>query len=188
MGVGNIAFGALVGVGVVGAIAGLVWSSRGIGERTANETMRLGMLGMAAGALALAVLDYGVLGVATASQIGPIIRLEASLNTTYLVAMPAAFLLGLSFAGALIGARVTLTTAAPVRDQGRIFATQAMLTEAVLALPLLLTGVGVEYAGARTTLAALGISALAVVFVLEALRAGASRGRLALEQAAGASA
>lgn len=188
VGVGNIAFGALVGVGVVGAIAGLVWSSRGIGERTANETMRLGMLGMAAGALALAVLDYGVLGVATASQIGPIIRLEASLNTTYLVAMPAAFLLGLSFAGALIGARVMLTTAAPVRDQGRIFATQAMLTEAVLALPLLLTGVGVEYAGARTTLAALGISALAVIFVLETLRAGASRGRLALEQAAGASA
>ena len=37
VGVGNIAFGALVGVGVVGAITGLVWSSRGIGEHTANE-------------------------------------------------------------------------------------------------------------------------------------------------------
>jgi MFS family permease len=171
-GSGNLAIGVLVGVGAIGAVLGLLWSARNVSARSVNDTMRLAIAGMAVGVLALGTLDYGVQAVAIASQVGPIIRLEASLNTTLLLAMPAAFLLGVSFAGALIAARVALTASAPVADQGRIFATQAVVTEALLALPLLLTGLGVEFAGARMTLTALGIAALAVMVVLEIARGG----------------
>ena len=182
---GNMAIGGLVAVGACGAIVGLIWSARGIGAATANRTMRLGMLGIACGALALAVFDYGILAVATVSHVGPFIRLESSINTTFWLAIPAAFLLGLSFAGALIGARVALTASAPLADQGRIFATQAVITEALLALPLLLTGVGVQYAGARTTLAALGVASLVVVLLLELSR-NADRTRAKILAAASA--
>jgi hypothetical protein len=89
------------------------------------------------------------------------------MNTSVVIALPASFVLGLAFSGALISARVTLTGTAPVGQQARIFATQGTLTEALLVLPLLLTGVGTEVAGARATLGAIGIVAVLAGLILE---------------------
>jgi len=128
--------------------------------------MRLALLSMVVGVFALASLDYGLNAVLTFSQVGPLVDLEASLNTTFIVAFPVAFLVGLAVTLALVSARVALTAAAPLAHQSRVFALQATLTDSFVVLPLLLMGIGVEVAGARPVLAAMGlIGALTFVFI-----------------------
>jgi len=153
--------------GVAGAVIGLIWCARTVDVERARDVMRLSVVAMIVGVFALAVLDYGVEAVAHFSGVAPIAHLEASMNTTFIIALPASFVLGLAFSGALISARVTLTGTAPVGQQARIFATQGTLTEALLVLPLLLTGVGTEVVGARATLAAIGIVAVLAGLILE---------------------
>jgi len=89
------------------------------------------------------------------------------MNATFVVALPAAFLLGLGLSTTLVSARVALTESAPVGQQSRVFATQETLTEGLLVLPMLLTGIGAEMAGARMTLAAIGLVSLAAFVVIE---------------------
>lgn len=152
--------------GVVGALLGLVWS-RNLTLRRAQDAMRLSVIGMVVSVFALAVLDYGLHAVVRFSQVAPMVSLETHLNTTFVVALPAAFLLGLAFSVSIVSARVALTETAPVEQQARVFATQETLTESLLVLPLLLTGIGAEMAGARTTLAAIGIVAVFAFALLE---------------------
>src|SRR5690606_14416220 len=120
---------------------------------------------------ALAALDYGLTTAAQWSQVPPIIRLEASMNTTFVAALPVAFLLGLCFAGALVSARMVLSETAPIGHQARVCATQLTLTEAVLILPLALAGVGTEVAGARVALLVLGVTGVGLLLMLEGLLA-----------------
>lgn len=167
MGLGGEALVYLVVPGVAGVVVGLLWAGRSLTLDRAMETMRLTVVGMVVAVFALAVLDYGLEVVADFSMIGPMSYLEASMNTTFVVALPAAFLLGLSLTGSLVAARVALTATAPAGHQSRVFAVQETLTESLLVLPLLLTGVGTAVVGARATLAAIGLVGAFAVAILE---------------------
>lgn len=164
---GRSALAFLVVPGAAGVIVGLWWASRAQTLASATEMMRLSVAGMIAAVLALASLDYGLQVVADFSMRGPMSYFQTSMNTTYLVALPAAFLLGISLTSSIIAARVALTATAPAGQQGRVFAVQESLTETLLILPLLLTGVGTAVVGARATLAAIGIVALGAALILE---------------------
>jgi MFS family permease len=176
LGLGREALVFLFLPGIAGAAGGLWWAGRTLDLERAQATMRLAVIGMIVSVFALAALDYGLNAVAQYSQVPPIARLEASMNTTFVVAVPVALLLGLSLSGALVSARVALTATAPEEQQARVFATQATVTDALLVLPLLLTGLGTEFAGARVTLAAIGLVTLLALAALEL--PGRARGAL----------
>ncbi|MEX2080640.1 MAG: hypothetical protein WEC33_03415, partial [Dehalococcoidia bacterium] len=137
-------------------------------------------------AFAAASLDYGLTAAAQYSQVPPIARLEASLNTGFVVALPVAFLLGLCFSAALVTSRMVMTETAPAGQQARVFATQMTLTDAVILLPLVIAGVGVEFAGARATLAVVGALGLGLFVLMELMVAGnaAANARPGLERSA----
>jgi hypothetical protein len=160
----------LAAPGAVGVIAGLAWSAAAVTAEDSRKVMRLALAAMVIGVFALASLDYGLEAVLTFSQVGPLADLEASLNTTFMVAFPVAFLVGLAISMALVSARVALTAAAPLAHQSRVFAVQATLTDAFVVLPLVLMGIGVEVAGARPVLAAMGGIGLATLVFIQAPR------------------
>lgn len=169
LGLGAEALAYLLAPGVAGILIGLVWAGRTLTLATAPQTMRLALLGIVVSAFALAALDYGLTTAAQFSHVPPIVRLEASMNTTFVAALPVAFLLGLCFAGALVSARLVLSETAPLGQQARVFATQLTLTEAVLILPLAVAGVGTEFAGARVALLTLGVVGVGLIAFLEGL-------------------
>lgn len=161
--------------GVLGVLAGLWWCSRELTLARAHEVLRSSLLGLLAALAALAALDYGITAVAQYSHIPPVARLEASMNTTFAVAIPVAFLLGVSLSGLLIAGRVALTETAPPGQHGRVFAVQLTLTETAISLPLLALGVGTTYAGARVTLAAMALLVAGFLLLAELDRARCSR-------------
>ncbi len=157
----------LVAPGVLGVVAGLAWSAAAVTPEVSQRVMRLALVSMVVGVFALAALDYGLNAMLTITQFGPLIDLEAGLNTTFIVALPVAFLVGFAITLALVSARVALTAASPLAHQSRVFAVQATLTDSFVVLPLLLMGVGVEVAGARPVLAAMGMVGLATLVFIE---------------------
>jgi MFS family permease len=157
----------LVAPGILGIIAALIWSATSLTFAGSARTMRLAMIAMTVGVLALASLDYGVRAIWELSQVGPMVDLEVSLNTSFLVAVPVAFLVGAGLTMALIASRVALTSAAPVAQQSRVYAVQATLTDGLVVLPLLFMGIGVEMAGARPVLAAMGLIGVAAFVVMQ---------------------
>lgn len=177
LGLGFSALAYLAIPGVLGVIAGLVWCGRTLSLERSRDVMRLGFIGMAVSMLALAALDYGITAMARYSHVPPIVRIEAEMNTTFAVAIPVAFLLGLCLSGVLIAGRVALTETAPLGQQARVFAVQLTLTESLVALPLLFLGVGTTYAGARMTLAVLS-GILVLAFMLLELDRMRSRGSI----------
>lgn len=175
LGLGALAY--LMVPGVIGVVAGLLWCGRSLNLDRASDVMRLSIAGLAASVAALAALDYGITAVAQLSHVPPVIRLEAQMNTTFAVAVPVAFLLGLCLSGVLIAARVALTETAPLGQQARVFAVQLTLTESFIALPLLLMGVGTTFAGARLTLGLLALVIVGAFLVAELDRWRATRGQ-----------
>ena len=167
MGLGNEAMIYLLGPGILGIVVGLFWAGRRVTVERAHSVMRHSMAALVVAVLALAALDYGVTAVAHYSQVPPIVYLEASVNTTFAVALPVAFLVGLALTTSMIGARVALTETAPEGQQARVFAVSETLTEVLVVAPLLLAGVGTQVAGARSTLLAVGAIGLAAMLVLE---------------------
>ncbi len=155
----------LVAPGVAGIVAALIWCSTSLNFAGASRAIRLSLAAMTVGVLALASLDYGVRAIFELTQVGPMVDIEGSINTSFVVAIPVAFLVGAGLTISLIGSRVALTGAAPVAQQSRVYAVQATLTDALVVLPLLLMGIGVEVAGARPVLAAMGLIG-AVAFVI----------------------
>jgi MFS family permease len=170
MGLGHTATAALLVPGIIGTIAGLLWAGPTITKARAATAMRLSLLAMAVSVFALAALDFGITAVVDFAQLPPVTHLQASLNTTYLVAFPIAFLLGLARSGAMVSARVALTETAPVDQQARVYAVQSTLTDALVVMPLLLLGVGAQVAGARPTLAVIGIFATLAFIAMERTR------------------
>lgn len=159
----------LLGPGIVGVGVGLIWSGRSLRAQSAHNVMRASLAGMVIAVFALAALDYGITAAAHYSQVPPVARLEASMNTTFAVAVPVAFLLGLVLTTSLIAARAALTEAAPPGHQARVFALQETLSEALVVAPLLLVGIGTQVAGARPVLAVAGALGLAAFLALEVL-------------------
>ena len=169
----------LVAPGIVGLLIGLVWAMRSLRVEMARSVMRLSFLGMILSAFALAALDYGVSAFARYSQLPPVVQLEASMNTTFVVAIPVAFLLGLVLTTSLIAARVALTETAPRAQQARVFAIQEMISETLVVAPLMLAGIGVQYAGARPTLAVIAAIGVLGFVVMELMRVRVPTGRTA---------
>lgn len=151
----------LIVPGVAGAVAGLVWAGTGLTLKGTARAMRLSILGMAVAAFALAALDFGMSVAFSYSQVPPLVRFEAALNTTVIFAMPLAFLVGATLSVSMVASRLALTTAAPLSIQSRVFALQSTVADAFIILPLLFAGVVAEFLGARATLGALGFLCLA---------------------------
>jgi hypothetical protein len=147
----------LLGPGIAGVVVGLAWTAAGLNLNGTARAMRLSVLGMALAVFALAALDYGVTAAFTYSQVPPLVRFEAALNMTAIVAMPVAFLVGATLSVSMVSARAALTAAAPLALQSRVFAVQSTVADALVVLPLLFAGVLAEVLGARMALAALGL-------------------------------
>lgn len=160
MGLGKEAAAFLLVPGGAGCIAGLLWGAGAKTRARAKSLMQLTMLGMVVSVFALAALDFGIRIVFEYSKIRPFVDLTATMNTTFAVALPVAFVLGVSLTASVVGARAVLTETAPLGQQSRVFAVQSTLTDGIIVLPLLLAGVGVQFAGARPTLAAIGFIGL----------------------------
>jgi hypothetical protein len=183
MGLGRRAIVFVVAPGVAGVLVGLAYCARGLTVESARRALVLSMVAMAVAVFALAALDFGVTAAAQYSRVPPVAHLEASLNTTFAVALPLAFLLGIALTVSLVAARVVLTEVAPAGQQARVFAIQETLTEGLLVLPLLLVGVGVQFAGARIALGSVGGLTVIVLCLsqlpLLARAAGYRRSRIA---------
>ena len=155
---------------IAGGLAGLGWAARGLHVRLAPQVMRLTLLGTIASAVALAGLGEGLAaftGIAGIDWLGGL-RDPASLSI--IVAIPVALLLGICFVVAPVGSRTVLSATAPGGEQGRVFATQATLTDLVAIIPLLAAGIGTEIAGARTTFLFIGVLGAALFVLLELQR------------------
>ncbi len=164
---GNEATIFLLVPGIIGAVIGLVWAGPTVTRDRAASVMRLSLIAMAVGVFALSALDFGVTAVADHSHLAPIAYIEDSINTTYVVAFPVAFLIGLSLSASLVSARVALSETAPINQQSRVYAVQGTLTDAIVVVPLLLLGVGAQFTGARATLAAIGVLATLAYLAIE---------------------
>lgn len=164
---GSAGTAAVAGAASLGVAAGLLFAALRIGAPEAAGAIRAAAAAMAAGMLALASLDYGLRAALELTEVGPLVALDLRLGTALVVAVPVAFLLGLAVSLALLAGRIALTASAPVAHQSRVFAVQATLTDAVVVLPLVLFGIGVEVAGARPVLALMGGVALFAFLVLE---------------------
>lgn len=156
--------------GILGIGIGLLWSYYGFNTDSAVGTMRLSLLGMAVGVFALAAFDFGITAAAQHSMVPPLVQLEASINTTFVVAVPVAFLMGIVLTTSLVAARAVFTETAPAGQQARVFAVQETFSEIFVVLPLLAAGVGIEVAGARPTLAVIGLVTFAVFGIFELIR------------------
>ena len=167
IGIGREALAFLILPGLVGAVAGLIWTGGMLTPQRARSIMRLCLVALIVGVFALASLDYGITAVFEFSQIPPLVHFSVALNTTYIVALPVAFILGTALSASVVAARVVLTETAPIGQQARIFAVQSTITDAVVVLPLLLLGVGAQFAGARPTLAAIGVVATLAFIAME---------------------
>ena len=157
----------LVAPGILGIIVALIWSSTSLNFAVSARAMRLSLIAMTVGVFALASLDYGVRAIFELTQMGPMVDIQGSLNTSFIVAVPVAFLVGAGLTVALIASRVALTTAAPVTQQSRVYAVQAPLTDGLVVLPLLFMGIGIEVAGARPVLAAMGLIGAAAFVIIQ---------------------
>ncbi|HMO95618.1 MAG TPA: hypothetical protein PKD27_05810, partial [Tepidiformaceae bacterium] len=157
----------LVAPGILGIIVALIWSSTSLNFAVSARAMRLSLIAMTVGVFALASLDYGVRAIFELTQMGPMVDIQGSLNTSFIVAVPVAFLVGAGLTVALIASRVALTTAAPVTQQSRVYAVQATLTDGLVVLPLLFMGIGIEVAGARPVLAAMGLIGAAAFVIIQ---------------------
>jgi len=147
--------------GSIGTVAGLVWAASASSAERARSVMRLSLLGMAVSAFAYTALNYGL------TRIPPVGQMAPHADSTLVLALAVAFLLGMALAAAMVSARAALTTAAPVGTQSRVFAVQGALSDSLVAIPLMALGVGGTFAGSGSIFAALGaMGAIALVLIV----------------------
>lgn len=161
---------AIVIPAAIGAVGGLLWAARGLELPIAPGTMRLTLAGTVVAAVALAGLGNGVALATGLVEVGPFGWIQDSTDVSVAVAVPVALLLGACFIIAPIAARTVLSATAPITEQGRVFATQAMMTDIIAILPLILAGVGAEMAGARATFLVVAALGAALFLALEVAR------------------
>jgi MFS family permease len=157
----------LVGTGIVGALVGLAWVARHRTTERAVETMRWAL---AAPLLAMFALAPVGVGLATLTVVGMSFDFGSS-NTLLLVgsyaALPALFVLGLSLSVAPVIARSVLTATAPVAQQGRVFAAEAILSNVLVIPGLLAASMATDMISARATVIAIGVLGALVFAALE---------------------
>jgi hypothetical protein len=161
---------AVVVPAVLGILAGLFWAFRALHVGMAPAVMRMTLLGIIVSVVALAGLGNGLAMLTSLSAHGPLEYLHNPAHLSLAVAVPIALLLGICFVVAPIAARTVLTATARGREQGRVFATQAMLTDVLAITPLIIVGVGTEIAGARAMFLFVGAIGATLFIALEVLR------------------
>ena len=157
----------LIAPGVVGVIAGLVWSGRFLHVWVAPNVLRVALLVSAVAVVALAGLGNVVARLAEMSDQGFVSHLESGHLLSVLVAMPVGLLLGICFSLTPIAGRAILSATAPEGQQGRVFAIQGTFTDVLCILPLALSGMSTEFAGARTTFILIGGLGLGLFALME---------------------
>jgi hypothetical protein len=150
----------------VGTGAGLFWAARWLTVAAAPRLMQVTLAGavVAIFALAAAGSPWGA-----AERLGSdlaFVSLSTPIDGRLLAVLPIALILGLAAGIAPISARALLTHVAGAGHQGRIFASQATVTDAIIAMPLLLTGAGIEHAGPEVALASLASAGLALLLLV----------------------
>lgn len=160
----------LIGPAVIGGVAGLYWGSRSMRIQRAAPALRICLLATVGSVIALAVLGPLVSGVARTSDWTLLSMLHSSRALSTLILTPVGLLLGFCFTVTPIAGRVILTSTAPTGQHGRVFAMQGMFSDLICILPLAVTGLSTEMAGARSTFLLVGGIGLALVVMLELTR------------------
>jgi hypothetical protein len=168
LGLGREASLVLVMPGVLGVGLGLYWTGRWLEAERAHRALRLTLAGTVLGMLALGGLPGGLTAVTSWLRPDTAVTVNASVILAVVVTAPVALLLGLCFAIGPVSARSLLSATAPRDQQSRIFAMQSTVTDSLAIVPLVLSGVGAEFAGGRATFLFLGLLGAAVLIVVEA--------------------
>jgi len=157
----------LIGTGIVGALVGLGWVAR---RRTTERTVETMRWALAAPLMAMFALAPVGVGLATVSVVGVSLDFGSS-NTLLLVgsyaALPAVFVLGLSLSVAPVIARSVLTATAPLDQQGRVFAAEAILSNLLVVPGLLAASMATDIISARATVISIGVLGALVFVALE---------------------
>lgn len=161
-----VQLGGVVVVAAVGTLIGLVWCGRSLTIERAPAAMRMTLVMMSASLLALAVLGSMMAGAADAGSFA-VSGGGVPFDPTLAIAFPLGLALGAAVSVSLIGARSVLTETAPPRHHSRVFATQSVLNDLVVLVPLLLAGVGTEMLGSRAIFAVIGALGVVSLFALE---------------------
>lgn len=164
----------IAAVAGVGGMAGFFWTSRTLTLGVAPRALKVTLLLMVLSLLTLALLNGRFIASPGSGfeALEPLNLLRAS---SFAVPFSIAAALAISLTVAPIGARTILTETAPPEHQARVFATQAIVTDIVVMLPLLLSGLGTQFAGARVTLLVLAAVGLAMFLLLEHVMTRAGR-------------
>jgi hypothetical protein len=157
----------IAGLGGFGAVAGLAWGARSFTVHLARRAMRLTLIATVTAVLALAGLGWTFVRLAQYSEIAFLAELATTLNPGFLVALPAAIVLGLAFTVSRVGARAVLSETAPAMAQGKIFAVQSAITDVIVIVPLLGIGAMTGYAGPRAALILVAALGTAMFILLE---------------------
>ncbi len=172
---GNMQFVLLIAPTIVGGAIGLVWGSRSLHVHAAAPVLRLCLIASVASVISLAVLGPVVAGVASSSDWTLLSMLDNSRGMSTLILTPVGLMLGFCFTVTPIAGRAILSSTAPAGQHGRVFAMQGMFSDFVCILPLALSGISTEMAGARSTFLLVGGIGIALVLVLELTRLGRLR-------------
>jgi MFS family permease len=157
---GHWSLASLLIPGSIGTVAGLAWAASASSDDRARSVMRLSLLGMVVSAFAYAALNYGLTRIPPMGQIAP------HADSTLVLALAVAFLLGMALASSVVSARAALTTSAPVGTQSRVFAVQGALSDTLVVVPLMAVGIGGTFAGSGAIFAALGTMGALVLVML----------------------
>lgn len=164
---GMAAVTGLLLAGGAGALAGLWLAAAQPGPEGAGRLARPVFASLVALMLMLTIFANGV----------PLVP-GAAIDMAGLV--PVAAGLGLCAALAPVCGRAVLSGHAPGTHQARIFATQGLLSDLVVVLPLAIAGIGTSVAGASTTFLFLAVVGFASLLSLEFGLPRLRRGELAL--------
>jgi hypothetical protein len=164
----------LAGTVALGAVIGLGWSARYLTASRSPFAMRVVLLGALVATFALTPLGDGlgtltVTGLDVGGTAGPF-------GAGSLAALPAVFVLGVALSMAPIVARSVLTATTPSELQGRVFATEAVLSNILVVPALLLAALSTDLMSARVTVMLLGLTGGALFLALELRGLGAPRG------------
>ena len=159
--------GVLAALGGTGVLLGLTWSGRSLTSVLAPRAMRIALIVSVGSVFALLGLSALLVTAAQHSQVDALTDAAYALNLGFLVAAPVALLLGLCSSVAPVGARTIFSETAPLATQGRIFATQTVITDVLVVAPLLAVGAMTGTAGPRASIALVAAIGLALLIALE---------------------
>jgi hypothetical protein len=159
--------GVIAALGGTGVLLGLTWSGRSLTSLVAPRAMRIVLVVSVGSVFALMGLSGLLVTAAQHSQVGALTDAAYALNLGFVVAAPVALLLGLCSSIAPVGARTIFSETAPPAIQGRIFATQIVVTDVLVVAPLLAVGAMTGAVGPRASIAFVAAIGLALFLALE---------------------